>query len=193
MNLYGASGHAKVIIDILNKSGQIISKIFDDNRTLSNVLGIKISNTSEIQNDDVFIISIGNNKTRKLVSEKLNTQFIKAIHPSSVIDTSTEIEVGTVVMAGVVINSSTKIGKHCIINTSSSIDHDCILEDYVHISPNATLCGNVSIGEGTHVGASVTIIPGIKIGKWVTIGAGTVVISDIPDNATVVGNPGRII
>lgn len=193
MNLYGASGHAKVIIDILKKSGQKISKIFDDNKNIKDVLGTKVSHPSEIENDDIFIISIGNNKTRKLVSEKINTQFIKAIHPSSVIDPSTEIEVGTVVMAGTVINSSTKIGKHCIVNTSSSIDHDCVLEDYVHISPNATLCGNVSIGEGTHIGASATIIPGIKIGKWVTIGAGTVVISDIPDNVTVVGNPGRII
>ena len=35
--------------------------------------------------------------------------------------------------------------------------------------------------------------PGIKIGKWCTIGAGAVIIKDIPDGATAVGNPGRII
>ena len=33
----------------------------------------------------------------------------------------------------------------------------------------------------------------VKIGKWCTIGAGTIVIKDIPDYSTVVGNPGRII
>ena len=80
-----------------------------------------------------------------------------------------------------------------IINTSCSIDHDCTLEDYVHVSPNATLCGTILVGEGTHIGAGATIIPNISIGKWVTIGAGAVIIENVPDHAVVVGNPGRII
>jgi acetyltransferase EpsM len=96
-------------------------------------------------------------------------------------------------MAGVTINSTVSIGKHCIINTNASVDHDCLLEDFVHVSPNATLCGGVRIGEGTHIGASAVVIPEIKIGQWVTVGAGSVVINDIPDYATVVGNPARII
>jgi acetyltransferase-like isoleucine patch superfamily enzyme len=37
------------------------------------------------------------------------------------------------------------------------------------------------------------VIKGIKIGTWAIIGAGAVIINDIPDNAVVVGNPGRII
>jgi acetyltransferase-like isoleucine patch superfamily enzyme len=82
-------------------------------------------------------------------------------------------------MSGVSINSAVSIGKHCIINTNSSIDHDCVIEDFVHISPNAALGGSV--------------IQGIRIGKWCTIGAGAAIIRDIPDGATVVGNPGKII
>ena len=96
-------------------------------------------------------------------------------------------------MPGVTINSSTIIGAHCIINTNSSVDHDCVLEHYVHISPNATLCGSVFVGEGTHIGAGSVLIPGVKIGKWCTIGAGSVIIKDVPDYSTVVGNPGKII
>jgi acetyltransferase-like isoleucine patch superfamily enzyme len=37
------------------------------------------------------------------------------------------------------------------------------------------------------------VIPSIRIGKWCTVGAGTVVIRDIPDYATAVGNPAKII
>jgi serine acetyltransferase len=85
------------------------------------------------------------------------------------------------------------VKSNCIINTAAVIEHDCVIEDYVHISPNVTICGHVKIGKGTHVGAAAVIIPGIKIGAWCTIGAGAVVIRDIPDGATVVGNPGRII
>jgi sugar O-acyltransferase (sialic acid O-acetyltransferase NeuD family) len=100
---------------------------------------------------------------------------------------------GTVVFHNSVIQAGSVIGKHCIINTAASIDHDCKLEDFVHISPNATLSGNVKVGEGSHIGAGATIIQGITIGKWCTVGAGAVVIKDVPDYATVVGVPARVI
>lgn len=61
-------------------------------------------------------------------------------------------------MAGVTINSEVQIGKHCIINTNASIDHECFIADYVHISPNAALAGNVEVGEGTHIGIGACII-----------------------------------
>ena len=193
MNLYGASGHAKVIIDILKRSKIEVSKIFDDDENINKLLGYKVTLFNKSNKEDHFIISIGNNRIRKSISQKLDAAFGKAIHPESIIDPTVTIHEGTVIMAGVVINSSVKIGKHGIINTSSSVDHDCILGNFVHISPNATLCGGITVGEGTQIGAGSTIIPGITIGKWCTIGAGTVVIKDVPDGATVVGNPGRVL
>jgi len=192
MILYGASGHAKVIIDICKKNNKEIVAIIDDNIEISSLLNQKVIQLKQLKSiDDKFIISIGNNLTRKKIVNKIQSNFGIAIHPSTSIDKTVTIDVGTVVMAGSVINSSVKIGKHCIINTSSSIDHDCILENFVHISPNATLCGGIQIGEGSHVGAGAVIIPNIKIGKWCVIGAGAVVINDIPDGVTVVGNPAK--
>ena len=194
MILYGASGHAKVIIDILKRLGKNINLIIDDNPKIKNILDIIVYQLIDVDiTKEELIITVGNNKTRKLISENLVANFGKAIHPDSVIDSIVKIDDGTVIMAGTVINSSTTIGKHCILNTSSSIDHDCILDDFVHISPNAAICGGVEIGEGTHIGAGATVIPNLKIGSWCTIGAGAVIIKDIPDHATVVGNPGRIV
>jgi acetyltransferase EpsM len=190
MVLFGAGGHAKVILDILRLMKVEVTKIVDDKEIEIQGFNVEKPDFSEIR--DRIIIGVGNNNTRKYIVENCNLLFGKAIHPNSIIDPTVKLEEGTVVMAGAIINSSTKIAKHCIINTSASIDHDCILEDFVHISPNATLCGNVNIGEGTHIGAGATIIPGIKIGKWSTIGAGSVVVKDVEDGVTVVGNPARI-
>lgn len=192
MRLYGASGHAKVIIGILRLLKHSISKIYDDNAPFK-LLEYDVSDFDNDYTGD-YIISIGNNKARKKISKQLaNASFGNAIHPTSTIDETVSINIGTVVMAGAIINPSTKIGKHCIINTSASIDHDCVIEDFAHISPNATLCGSIKVGEGTQIGAGAVINPNITIGKWCVIGAGSVIIKDVPNNATVVGNPGRII
>jgi len=195
MILYGASGHGKVILDILEESGEREIEVWDDGAVLD-FEGFAVKKPIEIGSiNEKVIVSIGVNAIRKKVVEKLNGSvgFGRAIHPMSVISKKAIIAEGTVVMAGAVINPSARIGRHCIVNTSASIDHDCVLEDYVHISPNATLSGDVHVGEGTHIGSGAVSIQGIRIGKWCTIGAGTVIIKDIPDYATVVGNPARII
>lgn len=195
MVLYGASGHAKVVLDICLRNGETISKIIDDDKSKTNFLGYKVYNRYSLEdfNNETLIISIGNNKVRKSKAAKIKVDYGIAIHPSSIIDATIDLNEGTVVMAGAVINVDSFIGKHCIINTSCSIDHDCFIDNFAHISPNATLCGGVTIGEGTQIGAGAVVLPYVKVGKWCTIGAGSVIMKDIPDGATVVGNPGRII
>ncbi len=193
--IYGASGHSKVIIQILEKNSQIIKGLYDDDPLKKSLFDYVISNEkSFLKSTGVnWIIGIGDNFTRKRIadSNKLNYGIIedKDAHISNRVD----VGFGTVIMPGATINASSVIGRHVIINTNASVDHDCFLSDYVHISPNATLCGGVSVEEGAHIGAGAVIIPGIKVGKWSKIGAGSVVIKDIPDNVTVVGNPGLII
>lgn len=192
MYLYGASGHAKVIIDILKSQNRVIEGLVDDNETINDLLGYPVNQHKGDFNP--VIISIGDNKIRKKVNEKLiGKNFGTAIHSSAVISEYSSVDEGSVVMQGAIIQSSCKIGKHVIINSGASVDHDCIVEDFAHISPHATLCGHVSVGEGTWIGAGSTVIPGVKIGKWCVIGAGSVVTKDIPDNTLAVGNRCKII
>jgi acetyltransferase EpsM len=196
MIVYGASGHGKVIIEILESVDTPHIEVWDDaDKPPMWEYPVLKPFSSENWADNQFVISIGVNATRKRVAEKLGAvaTFGTAIHATARLSKRATIGEGTVVMGGVTINADTQVGKHCIINTSASIDHDCVIGDYAHVSPNATLSGDVHIGEGTHFGAGASAIQGIRIGKWCTVGAGTVVIRDIPDYATAVGNPARII
>lgn len=195
MILFGASGHAKVIIDILEKQRVTVDFLVDANPNIKEIQAYTVTNETDFvpKPDDQVIVSIGSNTIRKKVTERLNVEFAWAIHPSAILGDDVSVGPGSVIMAGVVVNSSTLIGNHNIINTSASVDHDCDLGDFVHVSPNATLCGGIKIGEGTQIGAGATITPNLTIGNWVIIGAGAVIINDIPDYAVVVGNPGRII
>jgi sugar O-acyltransferase (sialic acid O-acetyltransferase NeuD family) len=191
--LYGASGHCKVIIDIVQSNGAHIEAIVDDFPKTDFLLGIPVIMSEELIGSGSFIIAIGNNKTRKKIADCNTGVFENAFHATAILSPFSTIGKGTVIMAGVVVNPNAIIGHHCILNTGAIIEHDATIADFVHISPGVALAGNVTIGEGSHVGIGATVIQGITIGKWVTIGAGTVIIKDIPDYAVVVGNPGKII
>lgn len=190
MILYGASGHAKVIIDILEANGQKIDFIVDDNPSLTELLGYEVRrNTGEY---DEAIISIGSCEIRKKVVEGLKVgKYATSVHPSAVVSPRATIDEGTVVMQGAIVQSCAKIGKHCIVNTGASVDHDCEIGDFVHVAPHATVLGGVKVGEGSWIGAGAVVKQYITVGKNCMIGAGAVVLHDVPDGATVVGVPGK--
>jgi len=192
-HIFGASGHAKVVLDILLTNAIPVASIVDDHPTVSVLFTIPVIHSHDftLKDTDKFIIAIGENLIRKTIVAKNNFQFYKAIHPDATVSPFATIAEGTVVMPQVVINAAATIGKHCIINSRSVVEHDCVLEDYVHISPNASLAGNVTVGEGSQIGIGASVIQGVKIGKWVTIGAGAVVTQDIPDHCTAVGIPAK--
>lgn len=190
MILYGASGHAKVIIDILEANGQKIDFIVDDNPALTELLDYEVRrNTGEY---DEAIISIGSCEIRKKVVESLMVgKYATSVHPSAIVSPRATIDEGTVVMHGAIVQSCAKIGKHCIVNTGASVDHDCEIGNFVHIAPHATVLGGVKVGDGSWIGAGSVVKQYITIGKNCMIGAGAVVLKDVPDGVTVVGVPGK--
>lgn len=195
MFLYGASGHSKVVIEVV-RSGkeQFVEALYDDNPGCDELLGVKVvSDKTVFESKSEWLIAIGNNRIRKKINDKLKLNYVYLVHSNATLSPSSKLGKGSVVMAGAVINANALVGKHCIVNTGAVIEHDCIVGDYVHVSPGAALAGNVEVGEGTHIGIGAVAIQGVKIGRWATIGAGAVIIRDVPDFAVVVGNPGKII
>ena len=200
--VYGASGHAKVVIDIIERQGlHDILFLIDDDRALKGTefYGYRVfGGKQELleSRDQIFggIVAIGSNRARKCVTAWLVSNgfsLISCIHPSAQIARGVVIESGSVVMAGVIINSDSYIGRNVIVNTQASIDHDCMIGDGVHIAPGATLCGTVTVGSGTFICAGSTIIPNLAIGRNVIIGAGSTVIRDVHHCLLIAGSPAR--
>lgn len=198
ISIYGASGHAKVVIDCIDSLPNYkLGFIFDDNEKIKKLGNHPVFSTKDrvkLEKDPV-IITIGDNFVREQIAAKNpNMQIANPIiHSLAICSKSSHIKKGSVVMPSSVINAAVKIGEHVIINTGAIIEHDCVIEDFAHISPNVALAGNVKVGKRSHVGIGAQVIQGIKIGKDCIIGAGAVIIKDVPDGATVVGNPGRIL
>jgi len=195
MYLFGASGHCKVVIDIiLTSTDKVIKSVFDDAPNVKSILNIPVFQyKKESLQGEELLVCIGDNRMRKKVVKRLRGKFVIVQHNEATVSKYASIDIGSIIMPHVIINASASIGKHCIINSGAVVEHDCLLADFVHISPKAALAGNVTIGEGTHIGIGAQVIQGVSIGKWVTIGAGSVVLEDVPDYGVLVGNPAKII
>lgn len=194
INLFGASGHAKVIMDIIRAQGDEVGKVYDDNPHISEIGGKRVdAPVHGIKVEGPMIISIGSGYARQKVSERYNVAYAQAISPTANISPTAEIGAGTVVMPYVVINADAIIGRHCIINTKASIDHECRIGDFVHIAPGCTLSGDVTVGDSSWIGVGSCVKQGISIGKNCLIGAGSVVVKDIPDDTVAYGNPCRVV
>ncbi|WP_298953082.1 acetyltransferase [uncultured Nonlabens sp.] len=190
--IYGASGHGKVVLDIAVRLGFKISGFIDDNPILETFESYKVFKS--LPKGGKYVIAIGDNTIReKIASQCPNNIIVALVHDTAIIASNVHIATGTIVAASAVVNASSTIKCNSIINTGAIVEHDCIIEDFVHISPNATICGGVTVGRGTHIGAGAVVIPGVKIGDRCTIGAGTVVLKDVANGVTMVGNPGRVI
>jgi acetyltransferase EpsM len=199
----GHGGHSKVVSDIIRATEglQIVGYLdnkYEKIQIINNLICGPIGAVHQLKEEfkDVrFVMAIGDNKTRKLVVERLclsKSNFVTIISPSASISPSVKIGYGTVVMPQVVINADAVIGNHCIINSGSIVEHDCLLEDFVHLCPNSTLAGTVEIREGAFVGSGATIIPNKIIGEWTMIGAGATVINHLPANCLAVGTPAKV-
>ena len=190
--LYGASGHAKVVMDIARLAYVDVPCLIDDNPQVNELAGKPVVHSAEGLSP--MIVTIGDCQIRRKIVRKLGErEYLTVVHPSAVIAESAKLGYGTVVMAGAILNPYVEVGSHSIINTGASLDHDVKVGDFVHIAPHCTLCGGAEVGEGTWVGAGSTVIQGIRIGKDCYIGAGSVVVKDIPDGCLCYGNPARII
>lgn len=204
--IWGASGHALVVADIIRLRGEYeLVGFLDDvhpERHGTNFCGASILGGGEqlerllqkgINN---LILGFGDCYGRlnlaKVVCAK-GFNLVTAIHPQTIVALDVQIGKGTMIAAGAVINPGTCLGENVIINTCASVDHECVIGNSVHICPGVHLAGNVSIEETAWVGIGATVINRIRIGARAVIGAGSVVVNDIPDGVVAYGVPAKVI
>lgn len=104
-------------------------------------------------------------------------------------------------LTGIEIHPAAEIGDGFFIDHGSGV----VIGETAEIGDNVTLYQGVTLGgtgketgkrhptlgDGVTVGAGAKVLGSISVGENAKIGAGSVVIHDVPANATVVGNPGR--
>jgi UDP-perosamine 4-acetyltransferase len=195
-----------VVIDILRASGTVeIVGLLDPRPDVhgTDVLGVPVIGGDERLPDlleqgvGTFFVGAGSiadtSLRRRLYDLGCGSGLapLDAIHPSSIISTSTTHGPGLTVMAGAAVNARARVGHNVVVNTGAIVEHDCVLEDHAYIASGATLGGGVRVGAGAHVGLRAAVNQGIAIGPAAVVGSGAVVVRDVDAGAVVVGVPAR--
>ena len=201
--LLGASGHAKVIIEILEESREFaIAGCLCPDAQMQDLLGYPILGSDEMlpvlfeRGVRHAFVAVGDNRLRRkllVVVRALGFQPINAISTRATVSPRAILGWGVAIMPGVVVNVDTVIEDGTILNTVATVDHDCRIGACAHVAPGSNLAGNVTLGEGVFLGTGSHVVPGVSIGEWTVVGAGATVICDLPDRVTAVGVPARVI
>jgi UDP-N-acetylbacillosamine N-acetyltransferase len=204
--VWGASGHAAVVADIVRLAGEFaVAAFLDDVSRVpegTRFCGLPVYGSREslrtLRGEGIshVIIGIGNCAARLRLAEEARREGFElatAVHPRAVIAEGVSVGAGSVVAAGAVVNPFARIGENVIVNTCASVDHDTIVEDGAHICPGVRLAGRVRVCQGAWVGIGSSVIDGVRIGAGSIVGAGSVVVRDVPDGVLAYGVPAKVI
>ncbi len=208
---WGASGHAIVLADLIEKRGGRVVALFDNNSEQESPLpGVQIwygeegflawrsqlSGKMEDWPDAALAIGGAKGEDRRRLATFLSQSGLRLptlIHQGATVSSSAHLGQGSQVLAGAIVGPRALLGQCVIVNSNASVDHECVLEDGVHVAPGATLCGCIRVGENSLIGPNAVVVPRVKIGSDVVIGAGAVVTRDVPDGVVAWGAPARIV
>lgn len=194
--ILGAGGHAKVVIDALQKErgGEIQIRLLDDNREHSAIAGLIAQKAAPILRGERFHVAIGNNVARsKRFYEIARSGAIPLAitHPMSAVAASAQIGAGVFVAAFSTVGPDSVTGKGSIVNHGAVVDHDCRLGEFCHIAPGSVLGGGVTIGDRVLIGAGAVVLAGVTVGADIVIGAGAVLTHSVSQAGTYIGVPAK--
>lgn len=203
--IISAGTYAQVYSEYLSSEYEIIGYFDDDENLVGKVVnGIKvIGNLKELDNfiaNDLSIsvfVPLGDNKMRsKLLKEYNEKGYLTPsfISKDTIIHESVTIGNSVYILPGTNIMPLTKIGDFTMISMGVNIAHHNNIGNACFFSLGSKIGASIEVRDNAFCGIGSTIMTGVKsIGKSSLIGAGSVIIRDVPDFATVVGNPGRVI
>ena len=208
--LWGAGQHGCAVAEYVRAAGWTVAGFIDDDEakraSIVDAAGVRVLLTTRellgclagesdwpVQVDRI-IPTVGDNATRLRHAHALGPFLAPAlVHPSAVISPTARLGDGSVICPLALVNTKAELGRAVIVNSSSVIGHNGWVGEGAHVGPGVVLTGAVQVGARTFVGSAAAAIPGVRIGADVIVGAGAVVLRDVPDGATAVGVPARLL
>jgi sugar O-acyltransferase (sialic acid O-acetyltransferase NeuD family) len=208
--LIGAGGHGRDTMPVLAEMLRYDRSAPDGSLTFvvegsdlpATVNGYAVMSLDEfcrLEGDIFFNVAIADGRARERIAaacQRAGLTPFSIVSRTAVVMDDNEIGEGAILSPFVTVTSNVRIGRFFHANIYSYVTHDCVIGDFVTFAPGVMCNGNVTIGDHAFIGAGAIIRNGskgrpLRIGKGAVVGMGAVVVEDVPDFATVVGNPAR--
>ena len=204
--IIGAGGHGRVVLDIIRAEGRHEPIGFIDAAPAlsgTKVSGLPVFGRANLlpklrQQNKVrhAIVAIGDNRVRPRYAATLREhgfELVNAIHPRATVSPTASLGKNVVIAANAVVCTEARVADSVILNTACVVDHECDIGEGAHVCPGAHLGGRARVGAGAWIGLGANVIQCLSVGQYSVVGAGAAVIRDVPEFATVVGVPARVI
>ncbi len=177
-----------------------ISGFLDNRADILDVFGVDVPIVGDPlsyqrKREEAFVCAVGDPHARHRYTQPLLSQgaeFI-TIRTNAYLSPRVRMGRGCFICHRVQLSPDVQLGEFVNIHSNTLLGHDVQVGAFAQIGAMVFVGGGVSIGNFVTIHPHATIIPGIRVGKGATVGAGAVVVKDVPDGATVFGNPARIV
>jgi sugar O-acyltransferase (sialic acid O-acetyltransferase NeuD family) len=203
--IIGAGGFGRTVYwqcdaDYGNNREWTIKGFLDDRADILNGFNVPkpiLGSPFEYQptDNDIFLCALGEPRMRRKYAAPLvakNVEFIN-LRTEVAYPESAKLGQGIIFERKVQVGSDTRIGDFVTILSMSVIGHDVSIGDYVEIGSFAFIGARAMIGSDVQIHPHSCILPGVSVGDRAVIGAGSVVIKNVPPDATVFGNPAKVV
>jgi len=203
--IIGAGGFGREVYTWLqsnpsNKKEWELAGFLDDNldalKSFGEFASVSAIKGHQVSPQNVYVCGLGLPVMKsKILSPFLSAgaEFITFIHPTATLGSRIKIGRGVFICPGVSVSTDISLGDFVMIGPNSTIGHDAMIGDWTTLCAQCDVTGKVLIGSEVFIGSRVSIIPSKEIGSRTILGAGAVVVSNVPDGVTMVGNPARIL
>lgn len=204
IGIYGASGFGREVLATLRIVSEAVRIVFIDDGLAGTVV-----NYCPVLCFDEFAaldataksvtLAIADGAVRQRLADKCagaGLSFLEVRADNAVVGCEITLGDGAILQPFVTITANARIGRHFHANIYSYVAHDCEIGDFVTFAPGVMCNGNVAIEDFAYVGTGAVLRQGqpgkpLRIGTGAIVGMGAVVTKDVPEGATVVGNPAR--
>jgi len=115
------------------------------------------------------------------------------VHPSSHVAPSARVGEGCLLYPLANVDAEAVLEPGVLLNNSVVVSHHSRVGTAAFLAPGVVLSGHVSVGAAAFLGSGAVVADHRRIGARARVGVGTVVTGDVPDDASVIGNPQRLL